>query len=67
MKNRNRLQVSFRIYYPKKVCYHWKWGRVCGLELNLTIEYGIKSYVVSDGGAVSRTSPKIRDDPQGER
>ena len=34
---------------------------------NLKIEYGIRSYVVSDGGAVSRTSPEMRDDPQGER
>jgi len=34
------------------------------LDRNLTIEYGIKSYVVSDGEAVSRTSPEMRDDAQ---
>jgi len=28
----------------------------------LKIEYGIRSYVVSDGGVVSRTSPEMRDD-----
>ena len=32
------------------------------LDRNLKIEYGIRSYVVSDGGAVSRTSPEMRDD-----
>ena len=32
------------------------------LGRNLTIEYGIRSYVVSDGGAVSRTSPEMRGD-----
>ena len=37
------------------------------LDRNLKIEYGIRSYVVSDGGAVSRTSLEMRDDPQSER
>ena len=32
------------------------------LDRNLKIEYGIRSYVVSDGGVVSRTSPEMRDD-----
>ena len=32
------------------------------LDSSLKIEYGIRSYVVSDGGAVSRTSPEMRDD-----
>ena len=32
-------------------------------DYNLKIEYGIRSYVVSDGGVVSRTSLKMRDDP----
>ena len=29
------------------------------LDSNLTTEYGIRSYVVSDGGVVSRTSPEL--------
>ena len=33
------------------------------LDSNLTTEYGIRSYVVSEGGVVSRTSPEMRDDP----
>lgn len=37
-------------------------GESSDLDSNLTIEYGIRSYVVSDGGAVSRTSPEMRDD-----
>ena len=37
------------------------------LDSSLKIEYGIRSYVVSDGGAVSRTSPEMRDDARAER
>ena len=32
------------------------------LDSSLKIEYGIRSYVVSDGGVVSRTSPEMHDD-----
>ena len=37
------------------------------LDRNLKIEYGIRSYVVSDGGVMSRTSPEMRDDAKAER
>ena len=37
------------------------------LDRNLKIEYSIRSYVISDGGAVSRTSPEMRDDAKAER
>ena len=32
------------------------------LDSSLKIEYGIRSYVVSDGGVVSHTSPEMHDD-----
>jgi len=37
------------------------------LDSNLKIEYGIRSYVVFDGGVMSRTSPEMRDDAKAER
>ena len=58
MKVQKTIRSLFRIYFVKKSVMIETEGESSDLDRNLKIEYGIRSYVVSDGVVVSRITKK---------